>query len=98
MCALLPQDAALAAAVPALSRQRLWGLLGQYTALHTPGAWVIQNGSSTAPADAAVLNASGLFFSGLGTAWFAEAGDPDSGRWTDNPMQARVVVVEVVEG
>lgn len=86
---MLLQDSNLSAVIPALTRERLWGLLSQFTNLHNPGAWVIQNGSSIAPANDAVLNASGLFFSGLGTAWFAEAGDPDTARWTDDPIQVR---------
>lgn len=48
---------------------------------------VLPSTQDSLAANYATLNASGLFFSGLRTAWVAEAGDPDSARWTDDPTE-----------
>ena len=56
--------------------------------MHAPGAWQINNVSTGAPADPAVLAAAGLFLDGgAGRAWIAEAGCADDGQWTDDPLQ-----------
>ena len=81
------QSPSLSAAVPLVSRSRLWDLLGQYTAMHTPGVWLIANSSTGKPANYSDLQARGLFLTGLGTSWIAEAGCGDSGVWTDDPLE-----------
>ena len=72
--------------LPIITRDRLHTLFQQYTLMHT-SSWLITNGSNTAPANYNILNNSGLFLSGLGTAWFAEAGCADDSTWTDNPLE-----------
>jgi hypothetical protein len=96
---ILHATATLAPSVPQVTRARLTSLLRAYTAMHEASAsdnatdpgtspWLITNSSDGgAPADYAVLNASGLFLDGLGAHWIAEAGCGETGEWTDDPTQ-----------
>jgi len=80
------QSAALAPQVPALTRARLFGLLGDYTRMHLGGgAWQITNFTTGERANYSLLNESGFFLPGLGASWIAEAGCGDDATWTDNP-------------
>ena len=86
------QDPLLAPSVPALTRQRFWGLLRQYTAMHNAsgagggaggGAWWISDGANKR-ANYTAIEKAGLFFPGLEGGWVAEAGCSEDGQWTDN--------------
>jgi len=78
------QSASLAPQVPQVTRERLFELLGNYTAMHLH--WTITNFTTGLRANYSLLNESGFFLSGLGDTWIAEAGCADDGTWTDNPF------------
>jgi hypothetical protein len=83
--AAILQDEAYASAVPALTRSRYWGLLGQYTDMHTSVWSITTAGSDPSPrANYSAINASGYFLTGLGVDWVAEDGCAETGNWTDS--------------